>query len=319
MPRARNPDSIKAEELYRNGASLVAIAEQLGVSPGTVRSWKNRQQWDGEPEPKKEQKKRNVAKKKPTKKAKKKTEKKSATLQKKRGAPPGNKNAAGATPSKRRNQSATKHGAYSAVFFNFLSDEDKELVEAMAEVDVEGHLLLEIRTLTIRERRVLKAIEEQKKKKNRLYVAAVYKTDVKRSFEGKEEEQAYQKEAYEEYRADHNMAPGFQSEITTKTESTIDLISRLDRELTSIQKQITADLKLLEEVRQTRIENARAEELLPLQKERIDAEIERLDAQTSKILGTNLELEDTTEADDLLYGSGMEVIEDAPEAPDPEE
>lgn len=319
MPRARNPDSIKAEEMYRNGASLVAIAEQLGVSPGTVRSWKNRQQWDGEPEQKKEPKKRNVAKKKPPKKAKKKSAKKSATLRKKSGGQPGNKNAVGNTSSKPRNQKAAKHGGYSAVFFNFLSDEDKALVDAMTDVDVEDHLLLEIRTLTIRERRVLKAIEEQKKAKGRVYVASVYKTDVKRSFEGSEEEQKWQKEAYEEYRDAHNMPPGFQSEITTRTEATIDLISRLDRELTSIQRQITADLKLLEEVRQARIENARAEELLPLQKERIDAEIERLDAQTSKILGTNLELEDTTEADDLLYGSGMEVIEDAPEAPDPEE
>ena len=303
MPRARSPDSIKAEEMYHNGTSLVAIAEQLGVSPGTVRSWKNRQQWDGEPEPKK----RNVAKKK------------SATLRKKGGAPKGNKNAVGNTSSKPRNQKAAKHGAYSAVFFDFLSDEDKALVEAMNEIDVEERLLMEIQTLTIRQKRVMKAIEAQKKVKSKLYVASIDKTDNKRSFEGSEEEQKWQKEAYEDYKDAHNQPPGNQSQITTRTEATIDLISRLDRELTSIQRQITADLKLLDEVRQKRIENARADELLPLQKERIDAEIERLDAQTSKILGTNLELEDTSEADDLLYGSGMEVIADASETPDPEE
>lgn len=315
MPRARNPDSTKAEELYRNGASLVAIAEQLGVSPGTVRSWKNRQKWDGEPELEKESIKRNVAKKKTPKKAK----KKSATLQKKRGGQPGNKNAVGNTSSKPRNQKAVKHGAYAAVFFDFLSDEDRALVEAMNEIDVEERLLMEIQTLTIRQKRVMKAIEEQKKVKSRVYVASIDKTDTKRSFEGKEEEQKRQKEEYEQYKKDLKLAPGYPSQITTRTEATIDLISRLDRELTSIQRQITANLKLLEEVRQARIENMRADELLPLQKERIDAEIERLDAQTSKILGTNLELEDTTEADELLYGSGMEVTADAPEAPDPEE
>lgn len=315
MPRARNPDSIKAEELYRNGASLVAIAEQLGVSPGTVRSWKNRQKWDGEPELEKESKKRNVAKKKTPKKAK----KKSATLQKKRGGQPGNKNAVGNTSSKPRNQKAVKHGAYAAVFFDFLSDEDRALVEAMNEIDVEERLLMEIQTLTIRQKRVMKAIEEQKKVKSRVYVASIDKTDTKRSFEGKEEEQKRQKEEYEQYKKDLKLAPGYPSQITTRTEATIDLISRLDRELTSIQRQITANLKLLEEVRQARIENMRADELLPLQKERIDAEIERLDAQTSKILGTNLELEDTTEADELLYGSGMEVTADASETPDPEE
>lgn len=315
MPRARNPDSTKAEELYRNGVSPVAIAEQLGVSPGTVRSWKNRQKWDGEPELEKESKKRNVAKKKTPKKAK----KKSATLQKKRGGQPGNKNAVGNTSSKPRNQKAVKHGAYRDVFFDFLSDEDKALVDAMTDVDVEDHLLMEIQTLAIREKRVLKAIEAQKKVKSRVYVASIDKTDTKRSFEGKEEEQKQQKEEYEQYKKDLKLAPGYPSQITTRTEATIDLISRLDRELTSIQRQITANLKLLDEVRQKRIENARADELLPLQKERIDAEIERLDAQTSKILGTNLELEDTTEADELLYGSGMEVTADASEAPDPEE
>ena len=315
MPRARNPDSTKAEELYRNGASLVAIAEQLGVSPGTVRSWKNRQKWDGEPELEKESKKRNVAKKKTPKKAK----KKSATLQKKRGGQPGNKNAVGNTSSKPRNQKAVKHGAYAAVFFDFLSDEDRALVEAMNEIDVEERLLMEIQTLTIRQKRVMKAIEEQKKVKSRVYVASIDKTDIKRSFEGTKEEQEEQREAYEQYKEDLKLAPGYHTQITTRTEATIDLISRLDRELTSIQRQITANLKLLEEVRQARIENMRADELLPLQKERIDAEIERLDAQTSKILGTNLELEDTTEADELLYGSGMEVTADASETPDPEE
>ncbi|MGX8711635.1 MAG: terminase small subunit [bacterium] len=37
----------KAEQLYRQGKSLAEIAETLGVSPGTVRSWKSRGKWDG--------------------------------------------------------------------------------------------------------------------------------------------------------------------------------------------------------------------------------------------------------------------------------
>jgi uncharacterized protein YjcR len=279
---------------------LKDIAAKLGVPEGTVRRWKNTQKWADKKSERSETKKANVRKRKG-------------------GAPKGNKNAVGNKSSKPRNQKAVKHGAYAAVFFDFLSEEDKALVEAMNEIDVEERLLMEIQTLTIRQKRVMKAIEAQKKVKSKLYVASIDKTDNKRSFEGSEEEQEWQKEAYENYKEAHNQPPGNQSQITTRTEATIDLISRLDRELTSIQRQITADLKLLDEVRQKRIENARADELLPLQKERIDAEIERLDAQTSKILGTNLELEDTTEADELLYGAGMEVTADAPEAPDPEE
>lgn len=37
----------QAKELYKSGKSLSEIAAVLGVSPGTVRSWKSRGKWDG--------------------------------------------------------------------------------------------------------------------------------------------------------------------------------------------------------------------------------------------------------------------------------
>ena len=37
----------QAHELFKQGKSLSEIAELLGVSPGTVRSWKSRGKWDG--------------------------------------------------------------------------------------------------------------------------------------------------------------------------------------------------------------------------------------------------------------------------------
>lgn len=48
MPRQRSPDSIKAEELYRSGMSLVDIAKKLKKPEGTVRRWKSTQKWDAE-------------------------------------------------------------------------------------------------------------------------------------------------------------------------------------------------------------------------------------------------------------------------------
>ena len=48
MPRARSPDSYKAEEMYKQGMKLVDIAKQLNISEGTVRSWKNRYNFDGD-------------------------------------------------------------------------------------------------------------------------------------------------------------------------------------------------------------------------------------------------------------------------------
>ncbi|QEK11682.1 terminase [Crassaminicella thermophila] len=73
MARVRSPDSIKAEEMYlksKGEIELVEIAKELNVSPGTVRSWKNRYKWDDKLNgninatlQKEKKKKRNVAKK----------------------------------------------------------------------------------------------------------------------------------------------------------------------------------------------------------------------------------------------------------------
>jgi len=46
MPRARSPDSIKAEKMYKEGMPLIEIAKKLKKPPGTVRRWKSEQRWD---------------------------------------------------------------------------------------------------------------------------------------------------------------------------------------------------------------------------------------------------------------------------------
>ncbi len=42
-----NEQVLKAKEMFDQGTSLVDIAAALGVSPGTVRSWKSRYNWGG--------------------------------------------------------------------------------------------------------------------------------------------------------------------------------------------------------------------------------------------------------------------------------
>lgn len=67
MAARKNPLADKAYELYKGGMKLVDIADQLGCSPATIRTWKNRYKWDnGESETfqKKSETKRNVSKKK---------------------------------------------------------------------------------------------------------------------------------------------------------------------------------------------------------------------------------------------------------------
>ena len=103
MPKQRSPDSYKAEERYKQGMKLVEIASQLNVSEGTVRSWKNRYNFDGKSTATLQKNNRNVAKKK-------------------RGGQPGNKNAVGHGAPK-GNQNATKHGLFS----RYLPEDTREL------------------------------------------------------------------------------------------------------------------------------------------------------------------------------------------------
>jgi len=304
MPRARSPDSIKAEQMYHDGKLLKDIAEELGVPAGTVRRWKSTQKWDAD-------KDERSPKKKPAKKASKKTN----ARKKKRGAPKGNKNAVGNKSSAPRNQKAVKHGAYRAVFFNFLGDEDKELLENMSDFDTEDRLIMEIQVLTIRERRVMAAIEE--KKKDPLYISSINQIRKERVFakgeEGEKEKQEY-KRVKEIAVAAGVALPGEEGEKDTRTEATIDLIARLDRELTSIQKQISADLKQLEDLRMAREAASHREKKRQLELELLDARIEQVDAQTNKLLGTDLEIEDTSEIDALIYG-GEDDADNAQDSP----
>ncbi len=64
MARAPNKKAEEAKELYQNGMPLVEIAKKLKVSDGTVRSWKNRYNWDNKKSATLQEKKCNVAKEK---------------------------------------------------------------------------------------------------------------------------------------------------------------------------------------------------------------------------------------------------------------
>lgn len=67
MAARKNPLADRAYELYKGGMKLVEIADQLGCSSATIRTWKNRYKWDdnaSETFQKKSETKRNVSKKK---------------------------------------------------------------------------------------------------------------------------------------------------------------------------------------------------------------------------------------------------------------
>ena len=62
MARAPDPKAAQAKELFLRGMKLIDISKALGVPVGTIRSWKNRYNWDENSDATLQKKKRNVAK-----------------------------------------------------------------------------------------------------------------------------------------------------------------------------------------------------------------------------------------------------------------
>ena len=112
MARAPDQRVEQAKALYDKGLKLIDIASQLGIPEGTVRSWKNRYNWDC-----------NVAKEK-------------RNVAKRKGGQPGNKNAEGhGGTGPPRNKNAVKTGEFETLFFDTLNPEEKRLV-AMVQAEV---------------------------------------------------------------------------------------------------------------------------------------------------------------------------------------
>ncbi len=143
MPRPRSPNRDKAFQLWLESnkkKQLKDIAAELQVSETQVRKWKNQDKWDKVTLPKT---KGNVTNHK--------------------GGQPGNKNAAGnkggAAP--QGNKNAVTTGEFEALLFDCLDAEEKRLIEAVP-ADKGRLLLQEIQLYTVRERRMLKRIEDLK-------------------------------------------------------------------------------------------------------------------------------------------------------------
>jgi uncharacterized protein YjcR len=128
---------------YQTGMKYKDIAEKYGVTINTVKSWKTRYQW--------------------SKDNKKGVHTKSEKVCTQKGGQPGNKNAVGnkgGAPPK-ENKNAVKTGEFETLFFDALEEDEKKLI-GMVQLDKEQLLLQEIQLLTVRERRMLKRIEDIK-------------------------------------------------------------------------------------------------------------------------------------------------------------
>lgn len=140
MGRARDPNRDKAFEIFKKAGGsidLVEIASQLNLSSGTIRGWKSKDKWD---------QKLNGTLRKNTERSK-----------RKKGGQPGNQNAAG-YGAPEQNKNAVTTGEFETLFFDCLDSDERRLAEAVS-LNKEQLLLQEIQLLTVRERRMLKRIE----------------------------------------------------------------------------------------------------------------------------------------------------------------
>lgn len=226
MPRARCPDSIEAERLWREEKMLLKnIAAKLGVPEGTVRRWKNTQNWDGKKSERSEKGKANVRKQK-------------------RGAPVGNKN-------------SNKHGAYSSSRWDFLDPDERSWLDGNMHDDTEAMLLEEIAMYTIRERRIMNAINRYRKpvidaegreKPQDVYISGSTRFEKKRRFKNSEDEALYD-EIIQKKVENGDRLPGEQYSIQTSTEPTANMIARLEKELTTVQRAKTHAITALQNYR----------------------------------------------------------------------
>lgn len=141
--RSAEHDTARAEYIERRSrgeeVNLAELADRLGVKRQTLRNWKSTEKWDEAvpPPPKR---------KRGGQKGNKNSKGKRNAAGSHKGAPVGNKN-------------AEKDGAYSAVFFDRLTDKEKELVEKTP-LEVRAALEHEMKILKFRENKILSKIAE---------------------------------------------------------------------------------------------------------------------------------------------------------------
>ena len=223
-------DRDKALEDYKAGLSYKEIADKHNVSESTVKSWASRH-WNND---KKIQAARRKAKKsqlKGKKSCNQKSEKKSQKdAPKPRGAPKGSVNAAGNNGgAPKGSKNALKHGGYSVVKWDELTEEERAMAESMEDTDTEDNLHEEVVLYTIRERRILRAINNMKEVTLKGNVEISTNVSVHKKGSG----------------ADTRVVES----TTTNLERAEIAVLRLERELTSVQKAKARTLQTLDEVR----------------------------------------------------------------------
>ena len=243
MPEAKTPDLERTRKRiiadHRKGKKPKELSEKYGVNINTVKSWiKRAKDKEGAPAP--------APKKKDAKK-------------KRTGAPLGNTNAVGnrgGTGPPLGSRNALKHGGYSPVYWDTLTEEERQLL-ADTEYDGEQMLMDEIALLSIRERRIMANIRKYSEAKGGQLLSGVVRSEEKREFANDLEREEYETRIQEKVDSGERL-PGHSYNLSTKTEATYDVVHRLEEALTRCQSQKQRCIQNLNELRIARGEDGKA-------------------------------------------------------------
>ncbi|OTN87549.1 phage terminase small subunit [Enterococcus faecium] len=252
MARKRDPRRDEAKKIWleSNGEKqLKEIASELNVSDSQVRKWKSQDKWSAEL-------KSNVTNGK-------------SNVTNQGGAPLGNQNAKGNKGNSRAsppvgNKNALKTGEYETIFFETLSEEEKDIYSSLND-DPSFVLSEEIRLLKIRQFRMMKRIQQAEAGLNdeeveRLQQLRKIKTPIEKN--GKKLE------------IKHEVMKDVQ--ISRKTHRKIDDILSIEDSLTRISNQLAKAIKQMNELYMNEYRT-----------DLIKAQTDKIQAETNEIGGNN--------------------------------
>ncbi|NTP84199.1 small subunit of terminase [Enterococcus faecium] len=252
MARQRDPRRDEAKKIWleSNGEKqLKEIASELNVSDSQVRKWKSQDKWSAEL-------KSNVTNGK-------------SNVTNQGGAPLGNQNAKGNKGNSRAsppmgNKNALKTGEYETIFFETLSDEEKDIYSSLND-DPSFVLSEEIRLLKIRQFRMMKRIQQAEAGLNdeeveRLQQLRKIKTPIEKN--GKKLE--IKREVMQDV------------QISRKTHRKIDDILSIEDSLTRISNQLAKAIKQMNELYMNEYRT-----------DLIKAQTDKIQAETNEIGGNN--------------------------------
>ena len=248
MARKRDPRRDEAKKIWleSNGEKqLKEIASELNVSDSQIRKWKSQDKWSAEL-------KSNVTNGK-------------SNVTNQGGAPIGNQNAKGnkgnsrASPPK-RNKNALKTGEYETIFFDTLTDNEKDIYSSLND-DPFFALSEEIRLLKIRQLRMMKRIQQAESGLNDEEIERLQQLrNIKTPLDVGGKKLEIKREVMQDV------------QITRRTRRKIDDILSIEDSLTRISNQLSRAIKQLSELG---VQDKRAA-LMSAQAEKLNAEIRDL-------------------------------------------